>query len=117
MAGGLQPTVSPSNEPPTSAPTAFTSFRREKRELGIGPPEHGRMEPGRVLRGQYIAARASFGSDARCPARRPVDLLFDPLRDLAGFLLYFAEEIFLLALGRQLRVVRDLSRFLFYLTF
>src|SRR5665647_2691366 len=57
MAGGLQPTVSQSKGPPASAPTAFTRFRRKKRELGIGPPEQGRLDPGLVLRGQYIAAR------------------------------------------------------------
>src|ERR1035437_9091138 len=117
MAGGLQPTVSESKEPPASAPTAFTRFRREKRELGIGPPEQGRISTGLVLRGQYIAARTSFGSGARCTARRPVQLLFEHLLNLADFLLEFAGEFFVLAVGLQVSVVRDLSRFLFNLTF
>ena len=37
-------------------PTAFTRFRREKRELDTVAPEQGRMDADFVFRGQYIAA-------------------------------------------------------------
>src|SRR5450759_3492907 len=89
MAGGLQPTVPPSKEPPASAPTAFTSFRREKRELGIGPPEQGRMDTGLVLRGQYIAARPRHypGMKAMGAKENSLLLLFEHLINLADFLL------------------------------
>jgi hypothetical protein len=44
-------------------------------------------------------------------------LLFEHLLNLADFLLDFAGEFFVLAVGLQVSVVRDLSRFLFDLTF
>src|ERR1035437_8712076 len=112
MAGGLKPTVPPSKEHPASALTAFTSFRREKRELGIGPPEQGRMDTGLVLRGQYIAARPRHypGVKAMGAKENSLLLLFEHLLNLADFLLDFA-------VGLQVSVVRDLSHFLFNLAF
>src|ERR1017187_5264789 len=79
IAGGWQPTVWLSKEPPAIAPTAFTRSRRENRGLGIGPPEQGRIvttlfpeasipQPGRVT----IGVRTSVvrKRTARYPARQ-----------------------------------------------
>src|ERR1017187_26794 len=62
-------------------------------------------------------ASAMGGSGTLCTARRRFNLLLEHLFNLADFLLDLAGELFVLAFGLQLGVVRDLSRFLFGFAF
>src|ERR1039457_3939660 len=78
IAGGWQPTVWLSKEPPASAPAAFTRSRRENRELGIGPPKQGRMDTGLVSQSQYIAARPGPYPGARQIGAKQNSLLLRP---------------------------------------
>src|SRR5450759_2085780 len=64
-----------------------------------------------------IAAAANSMCRIAPWARRPIQLLFDYLFNLADFLLDFAGEVFVLAFGLQVRVAYNLSHFLFDLTF
>jgi hypothetical protein len=77
------------------------------------------MDTGPVLRGQYIAARPRHrpGAKEMGAKQNSLLLLFEHLLNLADFLLDFAGEFFVLAVGLQVSVVRDLSHFLFNLAF
>jgi hypothetical protein len=56
-------------------------------------------------------------AELRALRREPLYLLLEYLFNLADFLLDFAGEVFVLAFGRQVGVVRDLSGFLFNAAF